>query len=88
MAELGAAEVLERGWRVAGTNHLHAAFGCCGTHHGVEVLVLQLAGSDTCSRQRPSDVLETFTDALTMQYQRSEYIKNYPGMTNVCFNNS
>lgn len=56
LAELGTAEVLERGRGVAGTGHLHAAFGCCGTHHGVEVLVLQPGSSDTCSCQRTGDV--------------------------------
>lgn len=63
MPELGAAEILERGWGVAGTDHLHAAFGSCGTHHGVEVLVLQPAGSDTYSCKRTGDVLERLTGA-------------------------
>lgn len=48
LAEPRTAEVLEGGWGVAGTDHLHAAFGRCGTHHGVELLVLQLGGSDAC----------------------------------------
>lgn len=66
LAELDAAEVLERGWGVAGTGHLHAAFGCCGTHHGVEALVLQPAASDTCWCQGTSHVYETITSALTV----------------------
>lgn len=50
LAELGTAQVLKRGWGVAGTRHLHAAFGCCGTHHGVEVLVRQPGSSNTCAK--------------------------------------
>lgn len=56
LTESGTAEVLQRGGCVAGTDHLHAALGCCGAHHGVELLVLQPGGSDTCcGRRRDKD---------------------------------
>lgn len=48
LAEPGTAEVLKGGGGVAGTDHLHTAFGRCGTHHGIELLVLQPGGSNTC----------------------------------------
>lgn len=56
LAELGTAEVLEGGGAVAGTDHLHTAFGRCGTHHGIELLVLQPGGSNTwlCKKNRQS----------------------------------
>lgn len=47
-----AAKVLQSGGRGAGTDHLHAAFGCCGAHHGIELLVLQLCSSDAYSRRQ------------------------------------
>lgn len=47
LAEPGTAKVLQGGGCIAGTDHLHAAFSCCGAHHGVELLVLQPCGSDT-----------------------------------------
>lgn len=47
LAEPGTAEVLEGGGGVAGTDHLHTAFGRCGAHHGIELLVLQPGGSNT-----------------------------------------
>lgn len=47
LAQPSTAKVLEGGGCVAGTDHLHAALGCCGAHHGVELLVLQPGGSDT-----------------------------------------
>lgn len=42
------AKVLQGGGCVAGTNHLHAALGCSGAHHRIELLVLKSSGSDTC----------------------------------------
>lgn len=52
VAEPGTAKVLEGGGCIAGTDHLHTAFGCCGAHHGIELLVLQPRGSNTyCSRR-------------------------------------
>lgn len=50
LTEPDTAKVLQGGGRVTGTDHLHAAFGCCGTHHGIELLVLQLCSSNTYSR--------------------------------------
>lgn len=40
LAEASTAQVLQGSGREAGADHLHAALGCCGTHHGVETLVL------------------------------------------------
>lgn len=51
LAQPGTAKVLEGGGSIAGTDHLHTAFGCCGAHHWIELLVLQPGGSKTfCSR--------------------------------------
>lgn len=61
LAEPGTTMVLEGGGCVAGTDHLHTAFGCCGTHHGIELLVLQPGGSDTCYSRR-SDIMKTHQD--------------------------
>lgn len=52
LTEADAAKVLQAGGRVTGTDHLHAAFGCCGAHHGVELLVLQLRSSNAYRRQQ------------------------------------
>lgn len=54
LAEPGTAQVLEGGGGVAGTDHLHTAFGRCGTHHGIELLVLQPSGSNTwlCKKKK------------------------------------
>lgn len=52
LAEPGTAEVLQGGGCVAGTDHLHTAFSSCGTNHGVELLVLQPRGSNTCWSRR------------------------------------
>lgn len=51
LAEPGAAKVLQGGGGVAGTDHLHTAFSCRGANHGVELLVLQHCGSNTCKRE-------------------------------------
>lgn len=51
-AELDTAKVLQGRGRVTGADHLHAAFGCCGAHHGIELLVLQPRSSDACSRRQ------------------------------------
>lgn len=52
LAQPGTAKVLEGGGCIAGTDDLHTAFGCCGAHHWIELLVLQPGGSKTfCSRR-------------------------------------
>ncbi len=57
LAEPGAAKVLQGGACIAGTDHLHTAFGCCGAYHGVEFLVLQPCGCDTCCCKRKNNIL-------------------------------
>lgn len=51
LAEPGAAQVLQGGGRVAGTDHLHAALSRRGANHGVELLVLQPRGRNACRKQ-------------------------------------
>lgn len=59
LAEPGTAKILQGGGCIAGTDHLHTAFGCCGTHHWVEFLALQPSGSDTCGGGRV-DSMKTY----------------------------
>lgn len=47
LAQPGAAEVLQGSWSIASTDDLHAALGCCGAHHRVELLILQPGGGHT-----------------------------------------
>lgn len=54
LADPGTAKVLQGGGCVAGTDHLHTAFGCCGTDHGVELLVLKIRRSNPCGRHDSS----------------------------------
>lgn len=53
LTEPHTAKVLQGGGRGTGADHLHAAFGCCGAHHGIKLLVLQL-GSSNAYRQTKS----------------------------------